>query len=1082
MGTKMEPIGKISLTFQLGNKKHTDEVHVYPNVFGLLISWKAAKNLGILPECYPQPTIDTSTMSRIAEDPPSPNVNATVSTECEPASITDPLMTEFPIIFNGQVRSMEGEQFHISLTDNATPFCVNTPRSIPFTYRDKLKSELDLLQSQGIIAPVTEVTEWCAPIVVAPKKGTDRIRMCVDLSRLNRYVRRERYQSCTPAQAVADIAASEATVFTVMDAMKGYHQCPLDEESQLLTTFITPFGRFKYLRAPYGISSISEHYDRHMAEAFTGLSGFRRIVDDIVVYDSDKRQHTDHVRQFLQRCVDHQIALNRDKWRFCKPSVTFAGFILSGDGYQIDKSITGAISEFPTPSTRTDLRSFVGLVNQLSASTDSLATLLAPLHPLLSTKNDFIWSAEHDQAFSTVKESLTTAPTLSFFDASKPTRLCTDASRQGLGFVLQQKTGNDTWTLIQAGSHFLTDTESRYAIIELELLALSWAILKCNMFLAGLPHFQVITDRNPLIPILNSHRLDEIENPRLQRLKTRIMGYNFTAEWLKGKNNHAPDALSRNPVSDPQPQEMLAEQDGFDDPEMSIAEIRAVINDNTESIRLQDLRRHAESDQEYDQLRHYIINGFPDHRNQLPETCKRYWNVREHLTLDDNLIVHGCRLLILSGMRQEMLSQLHASHQGSTRTKQRARLTIYWPGIDNDIDNIVLACKQCQDLLPSNTKEPLAAKPTPTRPFQEIAADLCFYAGQSYLVMIDCYSDWPTIVLMGHDTTAPRLIKAVRQSFCRTGIPDTFWSDGGPQFTSKQFQDFAKQWGFAHVTSSPRYPQSNGKAEATVKSMKKLIRTSWNGRFLDEDKLCHALLQYRNTPSRKDGLSPAQKLYGHPIQDMIPAHRRSFSDKWQRTAEEAEQQAANCQEKTEEFYNTHAHYLPDIHIGSNVAIQNPESKLWDIYGRVIDTGPHRRYYVKTQSGRVLIRNRRFLRRRVPASIPSGQRYTPQPTESQPAPRFPRRLGNPTRRLIEDPDWPWPQVFSICVHTNAWKGGVGNVLIIATTHYIIDLSNFWLASIAACSLACLWWFDCINPQRACAEGYSSRWVCLSVCNA
>ena len=272
--------------------------------------------------------------------------------------------------------------------------------------------------------------------------------MCVDLSRLNRYVRRERYQSCTPAQAVANIAASEATVFTVMDAMKGYHQCPLDEESQLLTTFITPFGRFKYLCAPYGISSISEHYDRCMAEAFTGLSGFRRIVDDIVVYDSDKQQYNDHVRQFLQRCVDHQIALNRDKWRFCKPSVTFAGFILSGDGYQIDKSITGAISEFPTPSTRTDLRSFAGLVNQLSASTDSLATLLAPLRPLLSTKNDFIWSAEHDQAFSIVKESLTMAPTLSFFDAREPTCLSTDASRQGLGFVLQQKTGNDTWTLI----------------------------------------------------------------------------------------------------------------------------------------------------------------------------------------------------------------------------------------------------------------------------------------------------------------------------------------------------------------------------------------------------------------------------------------------------------------------------------------------------------------------------------------------------------------------------------------------------------------------------------------------------------
>jgi len=92
--------------------------------------------------------------------------------------------------------------------------------------------------------------------------------------------------------------------------MKGYHQCPLDEASQLLTTFIKPFDRFKYLRAPYGISSISEHYNRRIDEAFAGLIGYRCIVDDVVIYDSDPAQHTDHVRQFLQRCAERKITLN----------------------------------------------------------------------------------------------------------------------------------------------------------------------------------------------------------------------------------------------------------------------------------------------------------------------------------------------------------------------------------------------------------------------------------------------------------------------------------------------------------------------------------------------------------------------------------------------------------------------------------------------------------------------------------------------------------------------------------------------------------------------------------------------------
>ena len=123
---------------------------------------------------------------------------------------------------------MDGEQFHIALTEEAKPFCIKTPRAIPFAYRDKLKAELETLQDQGIITPVTYPTEWCAPIIVTPKKESESIRMCVDLSPLNRYVKRERYPTTTPAQAIADTTAEKAKIFTKIAAKKGYHQCPLD--------------------------------------------------------------------------------------------------------------------------------------------------------------------------------------------------------------------------------------------------------------------------------------------------------------------------------------------------------------------------------------------------------------------------------------------------------------------------------------------------------------------------------------------------------------------------------------------------------------------------------------------------------------------------------------------------------------------------------------------------------------------------------------------------------------------------------------------------------------------------------------
>ena len=171
------------------------------------------------------------------------------------------------------------------------------------------------------------------------------------------------------------------------DALKGYNQCPLDEESQSLTTLITQFGRFKYLRAPYGLSSISEHYNRRMDEASAGFTGYQWVVDDIVIYDSDTTQRANHIRQFLQRCAEQQITLNTDKWESTQSQVIFAGFRLSAQGYSIDKSITDTISSFPAPTSHIDFHTFVALANQVSASTVMLTHLLAPMRPFLSTKN-----------------------------------------------------------------------------------------------------------------------------------------------------------------------------------------------------------------------------------------------------------------------------------------------------------------------------------------------------------------------------------------------------------------------------------------------------------------------------------------------------------------------------------------------------------------------------------------------------------------------------------------------------------------------------------------------------------------------
>jgi len=183
---------------------------------------------------------------------------------------------------------------------------------------------------------------------------------------------------------------------------------------------------------------------------------------------------------------------------------------------------------------------------------------------------------------------------------------------------------------------------------------------------------------------------------------------------------------------------------------------------------------HAGQDEEYQQLKTVILKSFPDHRGELPDSCKRYWQVCHNLTINDDLIVYGCQLLIPSQMHRGVLKQLHESQKGTVCTKQYARLTVYWPGLDNNVDNIVSQCSQCQTHLPSHSKEPMISKPRLAHPFQEIAADFCFHAGRCYLVFIDCFTDWPTVVPVGKSATATDFITAARELFSHTAVPDIF--------------------------------------------------------------------------------------------------------------------------------------------------------------------------------------------------------------------------------------------------------------------------------------------------------------------
>jgi hypothetical protein len=321
----------------------------------------------------------------------------------------------------------------------------------------------------------------------------------------------------------------------------------------------------------------------------------------------------------LDRCREYGITLNPKKFVFGQDEVEYVGYRVNRQGYRADPGKVAAIRDFPTPSNIHELRSFFGLVNQLAEFTTEIACAAEPLRPLLRPQNVYMWSSVQQHAFEQVKAALVKPPILATFDPALPTRLETDASRlKGLGFVLRQQHPDGRWRLVQCGSRFITDTESRYAIIELEMLGVVWAVKKLRVFLQGLPEFEIKVDHRPLVPILNSYTLDQIENLRLQRLKEKLQTFNFTASWQSGKEHALADALSRAPINDPVTEDCLAEAKEDDDAlQLGVrAIVRAQIGSPLADPHLSEIKTHGEDDEEYSAVIQAVINGFPASSNQ----------------------------------------------------------------------------------------------------------------------------------------------------------------------------------------------------------------------------------------------------------------------------------------------------------------------------------------------------------------------------------------------------------------------------------------------------------------------------------
>ena len=538
------------------------------------------------------------------------------------------------------------------------------------------------MEAEGVISKVNEPTPWCAGIVAVPKKS-GAVHICLDLKRLNQSVMREVYPLPKVDETLAQL--SGATVFTCLDANSGFWQIPLSTDSQLLTTFITPFGRYCFNKLPFRISSAPKHFQMRMSRILGGLAGVVCQMDDVLIFGRNREDHDVRLEAALTRIKSAGITLNEDKCLFGQEKIQFLGHTIDKNGITADPSKVTAITEMKTPENISELGRFLGMANQLGKFTLRLATITQPLRELLSKKNSWGWTTSQEEAFIATKQELLKPTTLILYDPNAPTKVSADASSFGLGAVLLQHNAND-WKPVAFASRSMTEVERRYAQIKKEVLAATWACEKFTNYILG-AKFTIKTDHKPLVPLLSTTHLHNLP-PRVLCFRLRLNRFNYDICHVPGKNLCTADTLSRAPVAEPGPNSIAFQN------KLEVYMHLIISSLPASSSRLQEYRDKQKEDQECSLIRSSCTTEWPDAAD-VPPNLKPYSEVQSELTLCNDILLRGCRIVVPVSLQKQTLEKIHHRHQGIQKCRSRANSSVWWPRMSDHITEMVKSCPEC---------------------------------------------------------------------------------------------------------------------------------------------------------------------------------------------------------------------------------------------------------------------------------------------------------------------------------------------------------------------------------------------------
>ena len=845
------------------------------------------------------------------------------------------LVGEFPNLFKrkGRVKNYE---IKIKMKDDVR-ISQQKGRRIPIQLQNQVDDEIEKLLKEGHIEKVDKIQDdvFIQPTVITVKKDKS-VKIALDARALNQSIAKDKYQMPNLDNLIDMIAEkldekSGEAWYSSVDMTYAYGQIPLQELTKRHCNFQIVGGKstgtYRFTTGFYGLTVMPTEFQKLMDLTLANVNSVFVYIDDVlIVTKGTKQEHLNKVREVMKILDEANLQLKAEKCIIAQDSIEWLGYKLTRTGISPVNAKAQGISERLRPNNLKQLRSFLGAVNQFNKFIPNLASISFPFRTILKKDAEWTWNEEHEKAFVKINDEIKRVVELSHFKRNKEIRIICDASKQGLGAVLQQSQETGEWKPICFASRFLTDFEAKYSINELELLAIVWAVEHFRNYVYGV-QFKIVSDHKALASVLKPNRGNKTFSSRLTRWVDRLLPFDFQVVNVAGRMLGMADYLSRHPTelngSTVKAETLWNEwftvnsvislNNVLDCSEASSERSKPAENEESsinrinrvgrnQPIRLKNERNSRDSSKRHcgksvqtrkmsqspsikllnekllpanycaDKLIQRVIKLVKKYNKTGVTRLPSPWREKfQTFSIDERGFLYtDNRLVIPQAMRAMIMCSLHYGHPGRDAMLSMIE-DIWWPRIHREVIDQARLCEQClqsgKNLKNMLTQKQVGKLPDVTESNEEVALDFAgpfqnARKGKKYLLVSIDHFSGWPDAKFLHRPTTKKVIEFLKQYCAQYGVPKKIRTDPGTVFISEQFKQFCKQFGIEQVMCPIRDHRGNGKIERLIRTINERLRANKNIVLTKDKTGLSEILYSLRISKKKDGKSPFEKQMG----------------------------------------------------------------------------------------------------------------------------------------------------------------------------------------------------------------------------